>query len=122
MRIFVVDDSRAMRTMITAYAHELGCETAEACDGQAGLEYLQTDSKFDALLLDWDMPRMDGLALLKALRADARFNEVKIMMITAQGSYDCVAMALEGGANDYLMKPFDEQMFGEKMKILGLVA
>jgi two-component system, chemotaxis family, chemotaxis protein CheY len=122
MRIFVVDDSRAMRTMITAYARELGCETAEAVDGQDGLEYLQKDANFDALLLDWDMPRMDGLTLLKALRADPRLNEVKIMMITAQGSYDCVAMALEAGANDYLMKPFDEQMFSEKMKILGLVA
>ncbi len=108
--------------MITAYARELGCETAEACDGQAGLDFLQGDQRFDAILLDWDMPRMDGLALLKALRTDERFNEIKIMMITAQGSYDCVAMALESGANDYLMKPFDEQMFAEKMKILGLVA
>lgn len=121
MRLFIVDDSKAMRTMLAAYARELGYETKEAVDGFDALEQLEKDHDYEAVLLDWDMPRMDGITLLKLLREDRRFDSLKVMMVTAQGSYENVSNALELGANDYLMKPFDEQMFGEKMRILGLV-
>jgi two-component system, chemotaxis family, chemotaxis protein CheY len=121
MRLLIVDDSKAMRTMLSAYARDLGYETNEACDGIDAIEALERSQDYDGILLDWDMPKMDGLTLLKILREDRRFDAIKIMMVTAQGSYENVAQSLELGANDYLMKPFDEQMFGEKMKILGLV-
>ncbi|MDX2186342.1 MAG: response regulator [Opitutaceae bacterium] len=121
MRLLVVDDSKAMRTMICAYAGDLGYETNEAADGIDALEALERSQDYEAIMLDWDMPKMDGLTALKIIREDRRFDAIKIMMVTAQGSYENVAQALEAGANDYLMKPFDEQMFAEKMRILGLV-
>ncbi len=121
MRLLIVDDSKTIRLILANYTRTLGYESQEASDGLEALEILEKDQDFEAVLLDWDMPRMDGLSLLKILREDRRFDNLKIMMVTAQGSYENVTQALACGANDYLMKPFDESMFDQKMRILGLV-
>ncbi len=122
MRILIVDDSRTMRAILASYAAKQSIETLEAQDGIAALELLQRDSSFDAILIDWDMPRMDGITLLKTLKGDPGFNHLKTMMVTAQSSYDRVSEALNLGADDYLMKPLDEEMVVDKLRLLGLVA
>jgi two-component system, chemotaxis family, chemotaxis protein CheY len=122
MRILIVDDSKAMRSILTAYAGNQGIQSEAAEDGLVALEKLKIDTDFDAILIDWDMPRMDGIALLKAVRSDPALDAIKTMMVTAQGSYDCLSEALTLGADDYLMKPIDEDMFVDKLRLLGLVA
>lgn len=122
MRILIVDDSKTMRAILSAYAanHEICSVQAE--DGIDALEKLQEDSDFDAILIDWDMPRMDGITLLKTIRGDPAYDRSKIMMVTAQSSYDRLSEALTQGADDYLMKPLDEEMFTDKLRLLGLTA
>lgn len=121
MRLLIVDDSKAMRGMLAAYARELGCETADAADGKLALARLEDAGPFDCVLLDWDMPVMDGLACLKEIRAHGAYDHTKVMMVTSQSSFDRVSEALAAGADDYLMKPMDEAMLADKLRLLGLL-
>jgi two-component system chemotaxis response regulator CheY len=122
MRLLIVDDSKTMRTMLSSYAQALNCEVAVAEDGVAALEKLEESTDYDAILIDWDMPRMNGLELLKAIKANPALDGAKTMMVTAQSSMDRVSEALTLGADDYLMKPFDEPMVADKLRLLGIVA
>lgn len=111
-----------MRSILVSYAGRLAFETMQAEDGAAALALLDQDSDFDAVLIDWDMPRMTGIELLKAIRARPEFDGLKAMMVTSQNSIEHLTEALTSGADDYLMKPLDESMFTEKLRLLGLVA
>lgn len=122
MRILVVDDSFTMRAILCTYVRNLGFETVEAADGLEALEQLATKGPFECILIDWDMPRMNGLELLKAIRAKQEFAGMKVLMVTAQNTYEKVAEAVSTGADDFLMKPLDEQMFVEKLCLLGIVS
>lgn len=121
MRLLIVDDSKTMRSILSTYARNLKCETCEAEDGLDAIAKLEQSDRFDAILIDWDMPRMNGIELLKVVRANPEYDSVKTMMVTAQSSYSGVTEALALGADDYLMKPLDEEMFAEKLRLLGLV-
>lgn len=121
MRLLIVDDSKTMRSILSAYARQLACETVEAEDGRLALERLERDSDFDAVLIDWDMPNMNGLELLKEIRGNPQFDGIKAMMVTSQSSFDRVSQALTIGADDYLMKPLDEAMLADKLRLLGLL-
>ena len=79
----------------------------------AGLE-------FDLALLDWNMPVMNGLDMLKTMRAQG-FTDVKVMMVTTEAENDFILRALDAGADEYLMKPFDDEALTEKLAMLGLV-
>lgn len=122
MKILIVDDSKAMRTFLTALAENLKLETERAEDGCHALEVLQAGSTFDLALVDWDMPRMNGLEFVKAVRANPRYNELKLMMVTTQNSMERVTAALSSGATDYLMKPVSQQSLEEKLRVLGVLA
>ncbi len=121
MRLLIVDDSKTMRSILSAYARQLACETVEAEDGRLALDRLEHDSDFDAVLIDWDMPNMNGLELLKEIRGNPQFDGIKAMMVTSQSSFDRVSQALTIGADDYLMKPLDEAMLADKLRLLGLL-
>jgi len=123
MKILVVDDSKAMRTFLTHLLTTLGLgPVTVAEDGQHALEILLESEAFDLALVDWDMPRLDGLGLVKAVRARPRFAELKLMMVTTQNSMDRVVGALEAGATDYLMKPVTQESLEDKLRVLGVVA
>ncbi|AOS45615.1 Chemotaxis protein CheY [Lacunisphaera limnophila] len=122
MRLLIVDDSKTMRSLLCSYAQDIQGETVEAADGLEALARLEEQvTPFDAALLDWDMPRMNGLELLKAIRTEPRYDGMKIMMVTANSTQDGVIEALSAGADDYLMKPLDGEMFADKLRLLGLV-
>ena len=124
MKMLVVDDSQAMRRFLAHLAHRMAFATAEAADGREALEILiKNDPRepFDIALVDWDMPRMNGLELVQAVRRNRDFAALKLMMVTTQNAQDRVAQALQAGADDFLMKPVTEEMFTEKLQILGLV-
>ncbi len=121
MKFLVVDDSLVMRRIVGSAAAVLGAECVEAPDGAQALLRLQTEEKVDLVCLDWNMPVMGGLDFLKALRADARWKAVPVLMITTEGSRDSILAALKAGATGYLTKPFNQQDLQAKMMdCLGL--
>jgi two-component system chemotaxis response regulator CheY len=120
MRALIVDDSRFVRGFLRGMLEERGIECKEAGDGQAGLEQLNAGEPFDLALLDWNMPVMDGLEMLKQLRAQG-FTDMKVMMVTTEAENDFILRALDAGADEYLMKPFDDEALCEKLAMLGLV-
>lgn len=120
MKALVVDDSRSMRSIIGKQLRELGIEVTEAASGLEALDALRLQSPFDLMLVDWNMPHMDGFELLRKVRADQAHEDLPIMMVTTESEMSQVAIALEGGANEYLMKPFDRQALLEKLLLLGI--
>ena len=119
MRALIVDDSRFVRGYLRGLLEGKGIECAEAADGQAGLDLLQAGGDFDLALVDWNMPVMNGLDMVTQLRADG-FSGLKIMMVTTEAENDFILRALDAGADEYLMKPFDDEALAEKLAMLGL--
>jgi two-component system, chemotaxis family, chemotaxis protein CheY len=120
MRALIVDDSRFVREYVRGLLEDKGFDCEEAVDGRAGLETLHSSPAFDLALVDWNMPNMNGLELLTQLRADG-FNDMRVLMVTTEAENDNIMRALDAGADEYLMKPFDEEALGEKLDMLGLV-
>jgi two-component system, chemotaxis family, chemotaxis protein CheY len=120
MRALIVDDSRFVRGYLRRLLEEKGIECEEAADGQAGLEQLHCGSSFDVALVDWNMPVKGGLEMVTALRAEG-FPCLKVMMVTTEADDEFILRALSAGADEYLMKPFDEEALTEKLAMLGLM-
>ena len=119
MRALIVDDSRFVRGYLRGLLEEKGIECEEAADGQAGMDQLNGGVPFDVTLIDWNMPVMNGLEMLKALRAQGF--DCKVLMVTTEAENDFILRALDAGADEYLMKPFDDEALSEKLAMLGLV-
>lgn len=119
MKVLVVDDSRAMRRIIARFLIELGFEVHEAGSGLEALVAAPKIAGLKLVLLDWNMPEMDGGTLLARLRSDPQFVDLPIMMVTTESEMEQVEVALQAGASEYLMKPFDRQALCEKLLLLG---
>lgn len=119
MRALIVDDSRFVRGFLRGLLEARGVECEEAGDGQAGLARLHDGSAYDLALLDWNMPVMGGLEMLKQMRAEG-FRSTKVMMVTTEAENEFIVQALEAGADEYLMKPFGEDALEEKLVMLEL--
>lgn len=119
MRALIVDDSRFVRDYVRGLLEEKGIECEEAADGRAGLERLESSPAFDLALVDWNMPVMNGVEMLCHLR-QAGFHDLKVLMVTTEAENDFILRALESGADEYLMKPFDDEALREKLAMLGL--
>jgi two-component system chemotaxis response regulator CheY len=120
MRALIVDDSRFVRSFLRRMLEQKGIECEEAADGQAGIDRLHGGACFDLALVDWNMPVMDGLEMLQTLRAQG-YLDTRVMMVTTEAEDDYIVRALDAGADEYLMKPFDEEALMEKLAMLGLV-
>lgn len=120
MRALIIDDSRFVRSYLRGMLEERGIVCEEAADGLEGLDYLLGDQIFDLALVDWHMPVMNGLEMLKQLRAEG-FSDLKVMIVSTEAESDFIVQALEAGADEYLMKPFDDEALNEKLAMLGLV-
>ncbi|MCC6348409.1 MAG: response regulator [Candidatus Eisenbacteria bacterium] len=120
MKALVVDDSRAMRSIIGKYLRELGFEVFDAASGLQALVDIRKIDGLSLVLVDWNMPEMDGCEFLQKVRNEPQFQDVPIMMVTTESEMEQVAVALEAGANEYLMKPFDKQGLLEKLLLLGV--
>jgi two-component system chemotaxis response regulator CheY len=121
MRALVVDDSRPIRRIEGDILKELGFETRDACHGKDALEKLQDEPRPDVVLVDWNMPEMNGLEFIKTVRQDARYSGMVILMVTTETETDQMLRALTAGADEYLMKPFAKDGLIEKLRILGMV-
>jgi two-component system chemotaxis response regulator CheY len=120
MLALVVDDSRAVRRIIGEMLKELDFEIVEAENGRRALEQLSAHGCPDVILVDWNMPEMNGLEFLIAARAMEEYENVPIMMVTTETEMERMAQAFVAGANEYVMKPFDKATIHEKLQILGV--
>ncbi|MCG3143562.1 MAG: Chemotaxis protein CheY [Gammaproteobacteria bacterium] len=123
MKILIVDDFSTMRRIIKNLLRDLGFQnTQEADDGQTALPMLQNGS-FEFLVTDWNMPGMQGIDLLKAVRADPRLATLPVLMVTAESKREQIIEAAQAGVNGYIVKPFTAQTLQEKIsKIFERVA
>ena len=115
INILIVDDFSAMRQIITNLLHELGFDnTSEADNGQTALPMLKAGN-FDFLVTDWSMPDMDGLTLLKTVRADEQLCDLPVLMVTAEAKREQIVDAAEAGVNAYIVKPFTAETLKDKI-------
>ena len=119
MRALVIDDSRTVRIILRQALAEAGLEVAEAANGQEGLDRLRAHEDVGLVLVDWNMPVMNGLEFVRAVRARREYDAVRIMMVTTESEASQVQKALDAGANEYVMKPFTDQVLREKLLLLG---
>jgi two-component system chemotaxis response regulator CheY len=120
MRALVVDDSSAMRAILRMALKKQGFEVAEAKHGVEALSTLEVGSDFDLILIDWNMPQMNGFELLRRIRSQPRYGPTKIMMVTTETGMSQMSQALEAGADDYIMKPFTFDVVSDKLRLIGL--
>ncbi len=115
MKILVVDDFPTMRRIVRNLLKELGyANVDEAEDGMAGLAKLRAGS-FDFVVSDWNMPNLDGLSMLKEIRADASLAHLPVLMVTAEAKKENIIAAAQAGANGYVVKPFTAATLDEKL-------
>ncbi len=121
-KAMVVDDSKAIRMILAKTLRDVGYEVMEAANGREALGVFERESSSISLVLvDWNMPQMDGLEFVKRLRADPRNSSVVLMMVTTETEIEQMAKALEAGANEYVMKPFTKEIISDKLRILGML-
>ena len=116
MKILIVDDFSTMRRIIKNLLRDLGFNnTHEADDGNTALPLLKGGG-FDFLITDWNMPGMQGIDLLRAVRADPQMNTMPVLLVTAEARRDQIVLAAEAGVNGYIVKPFTAQTLKEKIE------
>jgi two-component system, chemotaxis family, chemotaxis protein CheY len=117
----VVDDSRVIRKVARRILEDMAFKVDEATDGSDALARCR-GAMPDAILLDWNMPIMNGLEFLKALRADPGGDAPVVVFCTTENDLGAIAEAIAAGANEYIMKPFDSEIMLSKFAEVGLVA
>ncbi len=116
MRILITDDSKSVHSFMKVLFSDGHHELVHAYNGKEALAKVSEDSDIDLVLLDWEMPELDGLATLQELR---KSNFTKpIVMVTSRNDLDMITAALESGANEYVMKPFDKEILLEKLEMV----
>ena len=121
MYALIIDDSRAMRRILRQIVEPLGFRILEAGDGQEGLERLeQYHPDVELTLVDWNMPVMNGLEFVKAVRGDDQYQQMKIAMVTTETEPAQMARALMAGVDEFVMKPFTSEILIEKLKLIGV--
>jgi len=117
MKILVVDDSSTMRRIIKNTLVRIGhSDLLEAEDGAKAWEVMQQNSDIDVLITDWNMPEMNGLQLVQKVRAEDKYADLPIIMVTTEGGKTEVITALKAGVNNYIVKPFTPQVLQEKLE------
>lgn len=116
LNFLVVDDMSTMRRIVRAILKESGYDNAEeAEDGIEALKKLRSEP-FDFIVSDWNMPNMDGLQMLKEIRADENLKHLPVLLVTAEAKKENIVQAAQAGADGYIVKPFTANTFAEKME------
>jgi two-component system chemotaxis response regulator CheY len=121
MRALVIDDSRTVRIIISQILRELGMEVLEAGNGSEALERIKHNPDVDLMLVDWNMPEMNGIDFIRAVRSQRAFDATRILMVTSEAQSDRVTEAITAGANEYLMKPFSKEVLIAKLGLLDII-
>ena len=121
MNALIIDDSRAMRRILGKIMKGLGFEILEAENGAQGLEtFLATSDMIEVTLVDWNMPVMNGLEFVEAVRDKNEFDTDKLVMVTTETEPARMARALMAGVDEFVMKPFTTEILIEKLKLIGV--
>jgi two-component system chemotaxis response regulator CheY len=120
MRALVIDDSKPTREILADILEGIGFEVLKAKDGRQGIDILAKIESVDVILVDWLMPGMDGIEFIHAVRANRAFDGIPVMMVTTETEMPRVALALQAGASEYVMKPVTREMILEKLNLLGI--
>jgi len=120
MRALVIDDSRTMRHIVADILDGLGFATVQAGNGHEAIALLEAGEVFDLACVDWNMPVMDGLEFIKAVRARSDWRFLTLMMLTTESERGQIVRALAAGANEYVTKPFTAEALESKLALLGL--
>jgi two-component system chemotaxis response regulator CheY len=120
MRALIIEDSRAMRSILEGILDDVGFGVTLAADAEEALVVLENDQDFELALVDWNLPAMTGLDLVKVIRERPGLGDIKLMMVTTETQLGRVVEALDAGADEYIMKPFDREMLLEKLALLGI--
>jgi len=116
MKFLVVDDFETMRRVVRNLLKELGYTNVhEAKDGAEALEKLRSGGDFEFVISDWNMPTMDGMSMLKTIRADTALAKLPVLMVTAEATKDNIITAAQAGASGYVVKPFTAATLQEKL-------
>jgi two-component system chemotaxis response regulator CheY len=110
-----------MRSILGQTLKGMGFEVAEAVNGRDALERLKQLGAPELMLVDWNMPEMNGYEFVRAVRADAGYNDSRIMMVTTETEMEQMVKALSAGANEYVMKPFTKEVIREKLALMGVL-
>jgi two-component system chemotaxis response regulator CheY len=121
VRALVIDDSRAMRRIVSGTLEGFGYETRPAGHGQEALDVLHEGWVPDLCTIDWNMPVMDGLQFVSAVRSNPAWRAVTLMMVTSEGEHGQIVRALAAGAHEYVIKPFTADAIRDKLALLGLL-
>lgn len=121
MHALVVDDSRAMRSILTRIVTNLGFTAAQAGDGQEALARIEEGPVPQLALVDWNMPVMDGLEFIMAVRRRPEWRDITLMMVTTESEHGQIVRALAAGAHEYVIKPFTPDAIEDKLALLGLL-
>lgn len=120
-KALIVDDSKAVRMILSKTLKEIGYEVCEAANGREALEIIAVEKTAVALvLLDWNMPELNGFEMLKQLRNDPELSSLAVIMVTSETDLDQMSAALEAGANEYVMKPFTKDILVQKLQLVGV--
>jgi two-component system chemotaxis response regulator CheY len=121
VRALVIDDSRAMRRIVTGILEGLGFEAREAGHGREALDVLDEGWIPELCCVDWNMPVMDGLQFVSAVRSNPALRNVTLMMVTSESEHTQIVKALAAGAHEYVIKPFTADAIHDKLALLGLL-
>ena len=121
MHALVVDDSQTIRLILRKYLGKIGFDVVEAADGVEGIARLREMPQTDLVLVDWNMPNMSGVDFVRAVRTIRQYDSLPLVMVTTNTELDQIASALEAGANEYIMKPFTQDVIQGKLELLGLL-
>ena len=121
MRALVIDDSRAMRRIVTQTLVGLGFEVRDAGHGGEALDVLNEGWVPDLCTIDWNMPVMDGLQFVSAVRSNPAWRSVTLMMVTSESEHTQIVRALAAGAHEYVIKPFTADALRDKLALLGML-
>lgn len=122
MYAIIIDDSSAMRMILKRIVTGLGFTVTLAENGQDALDKMSdAGHQFEVALIDWNMPVMNGLEFIQAVRDDPRYGNVTLMMVTTESEQSQMVRALAAGAHEYLIKPFTPDAVAEKLELLGLI-
>jgi len=119
-KCLVVDDSRTIRIAISRILKELRFEIREAENGAVALEMCAAEMP-ELIMLDWNMPVLNGLEFLKQLRAQSAVSQPKVIFCTTETDFSLISQAMVEGANEYIMKPFDHDILKSKLELVGVI-
>ena len=119
-RALVVDDARTVRRILKRILEEAGYEAVEAENGRDALAWLASGQRAHLVFVDWEMPEMNGISFVKAVRENPLYRDIRLVMVTKETRLHNVKEALDAGADEYIMKPFTREVVLDKLQLLGL--